>query len=275
MLLGMCRWLAYQGPTLALDALLIHPENALVRQALAARQGVTPVNGDGFGLAWWGDKAEPGLFRDTLPAWNDANLLSLAEQISARQFFAHVRASTGTETSRSNCHPFRSGRIAFMHNGQIGGWAAVRRAIEAAIPDALYGSRSGTTDTEALFLLALANGAAEDPAGGLAKAVGFVLGQMRAAGVEAPFRMTAVFGDGENMTAARWSSDGKSPSLHYLAGSAVASDEGRIAMAPGAGAAVILSEPLDEVEDGWPEIPEGSLLTASKDGVAITAFAPV
>mgnify|MGYP002642596724 FL=1 len=62
----MCRWLAYQGPTLALDALLIHPENALVRQALAARHGVTPVNGDGFGLAWWGDKPEPGLFRDTL-----------------------------------------------------------------------------------------------------------------------------------------------------------------------------------------------------------------
>ncbi len=270
----MSRWLAYQGPTLALDALLIHPENALVRQALAARHGVTPVNGDGFGLAWWGDKSEPGLFRDTLPAWNDANLLSLAEQITARQFFAHVRASTGTETSRSNCHPFRSGRIAFMHNGQIGGWRQVRRGIEAAIPDALYGQRTGTTDTEALFLLALAHGADTDPAGGLAKAVGFVLEQMHAAGVDAPFRMTAAFGDGDSMVAARWSSDGKSPSLHYLAGGSVTSDEGRIAMAPGAGAAVILSEPLDEDEDGWPEIPEGSLLVANSGGVSISSFAP-
>ena len=33
--------------------------------------------------------------------------------------------------------------------------------------------------------------AAENPAGGLAKAVGFVLAQMKAAGVDAPFRMTA------------------------------------------------------------------------------------
>lgn len=88
--------------------------------------------------------------------------------------------------------------------------------------------------------------AAENPAGGLAKAVGFVKAQMKAAGVDAPFRMTAAFADGESTVAARRSSDGKSPSLHYLAGGGVTNDQGRIAMASGKGAAVILSEPLDE-----------------------------
>ena len=68
----------------------------------------------------------------------------------------------------------------------------------------------------------------------------------KAAGVDAPFRMTAAFADGESTVAARRSSDGKSPSLHYLAGGGVTNDQGRIAMASGKGAAVILSEPLDE-----------------------------
>jgi predicted glutamine amidotransferase len=36
------------------------------------------------------------LFRDTLPAWSDANLRSISEQIRSQLFFAHVRASTGT-----------------------------------------------------------------------------------------------------------------------------------------------------------------------------------
>jgi predicted glutamine amidotransferase len=269
----MCRWLAYSGPPLLLDALLIRPANALVRQALAARQGITPVNGDGFGVAWWGDRPEPGVFRDTLPAWNDSNLLSLAEQISAKAFFAHVRASTGTATSRSNCHPFRFGRFAFMHNGQIGGWPKVRRRIEAAIPDDLYGERYGTTDTEALFLLALAHGLAEDPAAGLRDAISLILEEMRRAKVEAPFRMTAAIGNGSRIVAARWSSDGNSPTLYYQSGSKVTSLDGRIAMSPGKGAAVILSEPLDGEKD-WPEIPEASVLTADVDGIKVESFQP-
>ena len=43
-----------------------------------------------------------------------------------------------------------------MHNGQIGGYARIRRRLEAMIPDALYEARQGSTDSEALFLLALA-----------------------------------------------------------------------------------------------------------------------
>lgn len=105
----MCCWLAYLGPQLEIAALVLRPKQSLVRQSLSAHLGATPVNGDGFGLAWWGVKPEPGIFRDTLPAWNDANLRNLAEQIRSPLFMAHVRASTGTETSRANCHPFAFG----------------------------------------------------------------------------------------------------------------------------------------------------------------------
>ena len=227
----MCRWLAYQGPPLRMETLLFQPENALVRQSMQARHAVTPVNGDGFGVAWWGDREMPGLFRDTLPAWNDGNLLSLAQQIEAERFFAHVRASTGTATSRNNCHPFAHGRIAFMHNGQVGNWRQVRREVEASIPDNLYHERVGTTDTEALFLLALAEGLAEEPIAALSRAVGRIVGIMRGDDPDAVFRMTTAYSDGERLIAARWSTDRQSPSLYYASGAGVAMKDGRLALA--------------------------------------------
>ena len=42
-----------------------------------------------------------------------------------------------------------------MHNGQIGNWNLIRRQVEGMIPDSLYGSRLGTTDSEAVFLAIL------------------------------------------------------------------------------------------------------------------------
>ncbi|MGZ0190643.1 MAG: class II glutamine amidotransferase, partial [Alphaproteobacteria bacterium] len=199
---------------------------------------------------------------------------SLAEQIEAGQFFAHVRASTGTATSRVNCHPFAVDRLAFMHNGQVGEWGKVRRKIEALIPDDLYPHRLGATDSEALFLLAMAHGLPDDPVNALAKAVGQITDIMEAAKVEAPFRITAAFGDGQKTVAMRWSSDHQSPSLYYATGGAISCVDGRLQMQPGVGATLILSEPLDENEDWWTPVPDASVLIADKDQVRIEPFLP-
>ena len=53
-------------------------------------------HGDGFGMGWYSDLLEPGVFRSTEPAWNDRNLASLASNIRSHLFIAHVRATTGT-----------------------------------------------------------------------------------------------------------------------------------------------------------------------------------
>jgi glutamine amidotransferase len=132
---SMCRWLAYTGRPLYLEDFLFKPENSLINQSLHARKAHTATNGDGFGVGWYGDRQEPGLFRDIRPAWNDENLRSIAEQIRTGHFFAHVRASTGTSISRANCHPFQHERWMFMHNGQIGGYGRIRRRVEALIDD--------------------------------------------------------------------------------------------------------------------------------------------
>ena len=146
----MCRWLAYSGRPIYLDAALFEPEYSLIEQSLHARMTRSTTNGDGFGIGWYGGRERPGLFRDILPAWNDDNLLSVSEQIRSGLFFAHVRASTGTQTSRANCHPFRYGRWLFMHNGAIGGYDQVRHRLDLLIDPALYPGRAGTTDSETL-----------------------------------------------------------------------------------------------------------------------------
>mgnify|MGYP006242572477 FL=1 len=268
----MCRWLAYLGPPIEMAALVLRPKQSLVRQSISANLGVTPVNGDGFGLAWWRDKPVPGLFRDTLPAWNDANLRSLTEQVSSPLFFAHVRASTGTATSRNNCHPFVFGKWAFMHNGQIGGWSAIRRAVEAHIPDELYVHRQGTTDSEALFLLAIANGVLEEPVDGMARALGIVRGLMDEARIESPLRMSVALSNGEFIAAYRWSSDGRSPTLYTACDRTIGNflDDGDALT----DATIILSEPLDDAEESWGAIDDGQVLIATADGIESHVLAP-
>ncbi len=270
----MCRWLAYGGPLLPLQELLFKPKNSLIRQSLSATRGMVPTNGDGFGVGWYGEHASPGIFRDTLPAWNDANLRSLAEQISARLFFAHVRASTGSSTSRENCHPFRRGKFLFMHNGAIGGFVRIRRAIERLIPDDIYRDRIGTTDSEAFFLLACGNGLEDDVPGAMQRTVRQVLGVMDEAGVTEPFHMASAVSDGKSIYALRYSNDARSPSLYYATGSKIETRDAAVHFAPGDEAVLVLSEPLDEAKDGWIEIPEAHMLQAAGGATRILAFAP-
>ena len=132
-------------------------------RASRRKESVGSTNGDGFGLGWYGERDEPGLYREVRPAWSDENLKHLCRHIRSPLFFAHVRAATGTPTTRPNCHPFVHGRWMFMHNGQVGDWSLIRRRVEELIPDEFYKSRAGTTDSEAVFLAILGAGADADP----------------------------------------------------------------------------------------------------------------
>ncbi len=264
----MCRWLAYSGRPIYLDAALFEPENSLIEQSLHARLGRSTTNGDGFGIGWYGGRERPGLFRDILPAWNDDNLLSVSEQIRSGLFFAHVRASTGTQTSRSNCHPFRHGRWLFMHNGAIGGYDKVRHQLDLLIDPAFYPRRAGTTDSETFFYLMLGHGLEEDAEGALARTLAQVVAIMKEAGVEAPFHMTAALSDGKRFLAPRWSNDRKSPSLFH---GKPCFDDARGAEDE---AVAILSEPLDSNSESWTPVPEGHLLVAEGSEVTVKPFGP-
>ena len=72
-------------------------------------------------------------------------------------FLAHVRATTGTR-EQTNRHPFRHRRWRFVHNGVIKGFEAMRRDLLDAVDAALFDGVTGSTDSEALFDLALTSG---------------------------------------------------------------------------------------------------------------------
>jgi len=244
----MCRWLVYRGDEIFMEELILQPHNALIHQSLRARLAPTVTNGDGFGVGWYGARPEPGVFRDILPAWNDPNLRNIAQQVRSRLFMAHVRASTGTATSRANCHPFAFGRWLFMHNGQIGGYARLRRRFEALLDDRHYAARVGTTDSELIFLLLLQHGLDEAPIAALTGVVALierVMGEDGEAGE--PFRFTAALSDGRCVWAWRHASDATPPSLHYR-------------QTPTG--LVVASEPLDDQEKDWMPVTAGHMLIA-------------
>lgn len=243
----MCRWIAYRGAPTFLETWVAAPAHSLIHQSLHAAEAVTGTNGDGFGVGWYADRDEPGLYRETLPAWSDENLRHLCRQIRARLFFAHVRASTGPATSRNNCHPFAHGRWLFMHNGQIGGWPRMRRAVEGMIPDALYDARAGTTDSEALFLAMIAAGMEADPVAAVTGTLEAVARRMRAKHVAEPLRFAAALTDGRDLFAFRWASDDRAPTLYF---------------SETAERLLVASEPLDGVRDRWTLVPADHALIA-------------
>lgn len=257
----MCRWAAYIGSPIYLEDVICRPGHSLVRQSHGATRCHTPVNADGFGIAWYGERAEPGLYRDILPAWSDSNLKSLTATVKSHLFLAHVRASTGTATSRNNCHPFVVGRWSFMHNGQFGGYDGYRRHAEALIPDELYPHRKGATDSEVLFLMALAEGLDHDPIAAMAGATAKFHALARQRGCAPHVRLTAAFSDGEKLYALRYASDDQAPTLFHR-------------WSDRRGGHAVVSEPLESDEGDWHEVPGQSFCIFEAGNVVLHPFRP-
>jgi predicted glutamine amidotransferase len=211
----MCRWLAYYGKPIRMDKVLYGGQFSLIDQSLSSRMGAEPTNGDGFGIGWYSASGEPGVFKSTEPAWNDRNLRELAGHIESNLFFAHVRATTGTPIQQTNCHPFRHGKWLWMHNGVVGDWLTVKRDLTLAVDPSLYPLIEGTTDSEALFFLAVTFGLEDDPPAAVERAIGLVEEVGRRHEVQYPFQGTIATTNGERVWAFRYSSEGKSRTLYY------------------------------------------------------------
>ena len=260
----MCRWMAYSGSSILADDLLFRPKHSIIDQSLHAELGAgVTTNGDGFGIGWYGDAAEtvPTVFKGTHPAWNDENLREIARQIRTSLLFAHVRASSGTPVERSNCHPFRYDRWLWMHNGSLAGFAEVKRDLLMMVDPSLYPLIRGTTDTEALFFLALTFGLTDDPPSAVARAVGVVEQVGHRHGIEHPVHMTVATSDGESIWIFRYSSEKATSSLYYSADvDQVRNLYPELAVLDllGPDTRFIVSEPLRDLPGAWHEVPEGS-----------------
>jgi predicted glutamine amidotransferase len=253
----MCRFIAYRGPPTCLEALVCAPPRSLLRQAQHAEEAKVRIHGDGVGIGWYSERDTPDRYRAAVPAWSDVNLVSLCRALRSHAFFAHVRAATGTPTARANCHPFAHGRWLFMHNGQVAGYATLRRDLEARLPDALGALRRGATDSELLFLLLMARiEAGEEVVAAAVQVLHTVSAGMHEAGVTGPLRFAAALTDGRTLYAFRTASDARPPSLY---------------LGTHAGGTVIVSEPLDEASP-WHAVPEDHAVVVDDGGVALHAL---
>ncbi len=281
----MCRWLAYSGPDVYLDTLLIKPEHSLLMQSRFARQnyvtglpefpdGAFPTNGDGFGIGWYGEKPRPGLYRELRPAWSDENFASLSASIKSHLFMAHLRAAYDGIVQRSNSHPFVCENWMMQHNGEVEGFQSMRRELLLELSPEAFARIKGTTDTEVCFQLALDYGLQEDPKRALERMAGRIERAREAYAIDGPFRLTCALCDGETLYAVRYSSDRRSKTLYINEGpGALQRLTGSGEQLPASGH-VVLSEPLDDCDRDWAAIDESAFVTVRGAEVEVTDFRP-
>lgn len=259
----MCRWLAYSGSPMLLDAVLYRPEHSLINQSLHARLGVETTNGDGFGLGWYSGNGDgtPAVFRDIAPAWNNRNLRELAAHVRSPLFFAHIRASTGSAIQQTNCHPFRHGRWLWMHNGSIADFPRLQRDLCLAVDPALFPSIEGSTDSEVMFYLAVTFGLDQDVPGAVARMAGLVEHLGKEHGVADPLQMTLAISDGERLWAFRYASRGAARSLFYSSRAETVRHlhpEVEFLREISDASRIVVSEPLGDLPGVWNELPAAS-----------------
>ena len=140
-----------------------------------------------------------------------------------------------------------------------------------AVDPSLYPLIEGTTDSEALFFLALTLGLEEDPPGAVERAIGLVEEIGRKHGVQYPFQGTIATTNGERLWAFRYSSEGKSRSLYFSTTydtlKALYPDDPRLAEFDEE-SSIIVSEPLGDVAGVWNPVPEASWGVVSRDGTS-------
>ncbi len=275
----MCRFVLYRGSEITVGSLVTVPSNSLIHQSYDNQEREEPLNGDGFGIAWFAPEIsdQPALFRSVSPAWNNQNLRHLARVTHSRTILAHVRAATpGLPVTELNCHPFSWGPFAFMHNGHLGGFHQIRRRLLKRLSDEAFALVAGSTDSELLFALFVDRYRAleEDSrlkrmARALTAAISDVENLRREAGVEQTSQINVALSDGTVAVATRFASDDSeaAPSLYVQLGSRWVCEGRNCRMVDpdyGRGAVIISSERLSD-DPGWDRVPPNQLVVVEED----------
>lgn len=275
----MCRFTLYLGPPIRLSTLLIEPSHSLIHQSYHAEERAEPLNGDGFGVGWYAPSVTPipGVFRSVTPAWNNANLESLAQVVCSPCILAHVRAAThGMAVNESNCHPFQWGEYLLMHNGSLGSFPEVRRKLLDTLSDDAFSIVKGSTDTEHLFALfvdeILRNGGSdpgERMAACLNRAVWRAVGLVAEYGSGEPSFLNIAVSDGHRAAVCRFTDHPtqEPESLYYIASGIYEpafKGPGRRATERSR-SVVVASERLTD-DPGWVEVPHNHLVEVDREG---------
>lgn len=252
----MCRFVAYLGQAVTLERVISGPEHSLVVQSYKPAEMTSGVvNADGFGVGWYNRTLDPTpcVYTNTSPIWSDRNIIGLSKHVASDCVLANVRSATAdVAVDQSNCQPFASQQLLFMHNGYIENFRfTLMRQLREVLRDEYYTAIGGSTDSEHIFALLL-NFLHDRPVTlpTLIEAVRGTLDQLwqwasqRALHVA----LNCIVTNGECMVASRFATKAPAPSLYYTTESSFFPD-----------AAVVASERLFTSPD-WVAVPTGSIV---------------
>ena len=245
----MCRWMAYKGVSIYLEDWLLNSDHSLIEQSRSADLTKYTVNGDGFGIGWYGNKPEPGLFKSVRPAWNNSNLQSLAAHVASPLFLAHIRAATGTPIQETNSHPFQYNNWLLVHNGLIKNFKLLKKALMETIDEKYFQQILGSTDSEIIFYMLLTNGLDQDVSLAVNKTVDIIEAKAEKLQIKNVLNMTLGISNGDSIWAVRYSTAQKSSTLFY---SCAEVEKGCHLL--------VVSEPLEHGTLDWQTIEENSIL---------------
>jgi glutamine amidotransferase len=137
-----------------------------------------------------------------------------------------------------------------MHNGKIGNWHKCRKDVEDLIDHVHYPHREGTTDSEALFLVALSQGLIHDPITAIQTSLRDITKIMEKHQAEEPMRISCALSNGKEIWAFRYSSDDQSPSMYFGSPHTRSSEPGSNSVT------TIASEPSDSNASHWFKVDE-------------------
>lgn len=244
----MCRHLAYLGPEEPLGRFLVEPPHSLYRQSWAPRrQRYGTVNADGFGVGWYAeDDPAPARYRRAGPIWADLSFADLARVVRSGAVLAAVRDATlAGADAEAAAAPYAAGPWLFSHNGAVAGWPRSLADLTQNLPPADLLSMEARNDSAFVWALVLNRLRGGDEEGqALADTV------LEVAAAAPASRLNLLLTNGESIAATAWGD-----TLWYL------SRPGR--------STVVASEPYDD-DPHWQEVPDRTLLAASRTDVLLT-----
>jgi glutamine amidotransferase len=291
----MCRLVAYLGERVVLDEVLFEPDSSIVEQAVHPRM-LSAMNLAGFGVLGWNSASpEPALpyaYRTPGLPFYDRNLRALSRKARASALIAHVRGvvlSDREVVNEQNVHPFRyeDVPVALAMNGDLDRFAEIRWELPPLIPNEIGRCIEGTTDSEWLYALILAqlddpwgSPGAEEVAAAVEEALRLVRDIRFRHGIRRQSAVNLVLSDGTWIVATRfaydygWYHEGWTfaggerrydyTTLWYAAGTGYGCHDGEWGIGPGSPSTsvIVASEPLTHDRSAWLEAPEYCLLVA-------------
>jgi glutamine amidotransferase len=285
----VCRVVAYLGEPVLLDVLLFRSDSSLIQQAWDPRL-IGKTNLAGWGLAAWSPASPepdvPFLYRDPGLPMYDVNLKGLARKIPGSCVIAHVRGAP--TVNKADLHPFlyEGFEVGMAHNGTLSRFAEMRFDLLEYIRPEVAARIGGSTDSEWIYALLLSQlgepGSPRTPdelAVATERALAIVRHVRAERGIETASGANLFLSDGRSVVATRFSFDygcyesdvGELDRLYetlwYTAGRGYGLHEGEWQMADGVAGAdsiLIASEPLTRDTSRWIEVPEYTLLTATR-----------